>query len=836
MLPLFLFLGIQVEASHIVGGYFRYDCNGLVGSALDSVEYSVEFLFYRDEINGTIITPDNKNLSIFDSGNQLVEVIPMIWIETNDVPDNISNPCVVETPNLRIVEDVYEVTIRLAKDEAHQLVYQRCCRNAVIVNLATPPSPFGPDYYGSTFQIDVPEFDEVGCNSSPDFSTEPPIVLCALIDVKDIGLNLSATDADGDSLVYSFCAPFDFNRNNLPILPPPRVGGNPSPDTANSPPYGLVPFRTPQLTASSPITSNPTITIDSETGEISGVPTRNNRTYVVGICVEEYRRSSGVLLSTTRRDVQITTGDCDPVIVSAVQNQQQFCDGFSVQFSNQSVAPQPGVEIQNYKWDFGVAGIDSDTSRETEPIFTFPSEGTYTITLIANPDLPCSDTSTEVFEVLPLLEPSITIAGQLCKNGNSVDFAAAGNYEPDATFSWDFGTSASMQNSTQETEDDIVFSGPSSSYRVTLTVSQDICSETIDTVFNLLDNPTVSFIQSDSADCYPFPIDFTNTSNTVGVTEFDWDFGDGNTSTLENPTHVYMQNGLYDVTLEVRTTEGCIDTVTLTKVNAVNVSLDSATNAIDFSFTPAEGCVPMTVQFTNNSTFDGVPSYIWDFQNGDISFDSDPTTIYTDTGTYSLSLLMITSGKCTDTLVRLISDTIRVNPVPISALTISDTAKTLKQAIFQFDGSASQFDTRSSFLINGVEVDTMQVLNYQFRDTGHHTIQYVAFNEFGCSDTSTAEVFVFDEFEFLIPNVFTPNNDGINETFAIRSCGVYDFEIQIFNRFGDRVFESNSLNINWDGRVSGREAEPGIYFYAIRILDFRGDYLNYNGTITLIVD
>ena len=305
---------------------------------------------------------------------------------------------------------------------------------------------------------------------------------------------------------------------------------------------------------------------------------------------------------------------------------------------------------------------------------------------------------------------------------------------------------------------------------------------------------------------------------------------------MENPTHTYMQNGQYDVTLEIRTTEGCIDTLTLTKVNAVDVSLDSATNAIDFSFTPVEGCVPQIIQFTNNSTFDGSPTYVWDFQNGDISFNENPATTYTDTGTYSVSLLMITAGKCIDTLVRVFNDTIRVNPVPISALTVSDTAKTLKQAIFQFDGSGSQFNTKSSFLINGVEVDTMQILDYQFRDTGHHTVQYIAFNEFGCSDTSTAEVFVFDEFEFLIPNVFTPNNDGINETFSIRACGVYDYEIQIFNRFGDKVFGSNSLNINWDGTVSGREAESGIYFYVIRILDFRGDYQNYNGTITLIAD
>ena len=349
------------------------------------------------------------------------------------------------------------------------MVYQRCCRNDEIANLPTSNRAGSTDFYGNTYQIEIPSFNAVGCNSSPDFIEEPPIALCFGIDVSTTGLNLSAIDTlDNDSLVYFLCAPLDFNQDELPFTRP--VGQpNAAPDTANFPPYNFVPFITGR-SADDPIPSNPKIKMDSATGEISGIPTINDKKYVIGICVEEYRRGTGILLSTTRRDIQISTANCNPNIVSAVQEQQQFCDGFEVQFRNNSTSTSGN--IVSYKWDFGVAGIDSDTSREEEPIFTFPAEGAYSITLTANPDLPCSDDTTVLFEVLPLLEPEMELTGQFCRDNNLIDFAAAGDYESDATFLWNFGPLATRQTGTQEIENDIVFISTATDIRISLTVSQ----------------------------------------------------------------------------------------------------------------------------------------------------------------------------------------------------------------------------------------------------------------------------------------------------------------------------------------------------------------------------
>jgi len=233
----------------------------------------------------------------------------------------------------------------------------------------------------------------------------------------------------------------------------------------------------------------------------------------------------------------------------------------------------------------------------------------------------------------------------------------------------------------------------------------------------------------------------------------------------------------------------------------------------------------------------GTPQYFWDFGDGS-SFNAlqNPNYTFPDTGNYSVGLLLITSDKCVDTIRTLIGDTVKVFPTPIAQITYLDTSKSLKEAEFEFTNAGSQDVSSSRYLINGQEVSQSEMITYRFKDTGHFQVDYITTNTFGCEDTSTAQVFVFDEFQFIVPNVFTPNGDGINDKFKVEACGVYDYEIKIFNRFGEKVFESNDLNINWDGRVSGRVANAGVYFYTIKIREFRNQILDYNGSITLLKD
>jgi gliding motility-associated-like protein len=288
--------------------------------------------------------------------------------------------------------------------------------------------------------------------------------------------------------------------------------------------------------------------------------------------------------------------------------------------------------------------------------------------------------------------------------------------------------------------------------------------------------------------------------------------------------------------LTLITTEKCIDTLFGVKDSSIYISLDSSTNEINFGVTTREVCPGTPVSFLDSSKYIGSADYYWDFGDNNLSLDRNPVYVYSDTGRYTVGLLLITKDKCVDTLIKSFDNYIQVVPEPVSDLMISDSIKPLKQATFVFDGTNSTSSISSQFLIENILVSNLDSFEYTFSDTGHFEIAHIAENGFGCFDTITAEVFVYDQFEFIIPNIFTPNGDNINDEFAVRACGVYDYEIEIFNRYGTSMFSSNSMNINWDGRTNLVKASPGIYFYKIRIKDFKGEYIDYTGPLTLLRD
>ncbi len=1000
---IFLFSFYQVNAAHQVGGYLEYKC--LPSTSLTENTFEVTFRFYVDSIRlGPGNTPgDSIPITVFNSSNMQVDYFYLSnLIGITVIPDGVNNPCVVSSPSRSVAIYLYRDTVNLLKSRSHKLVYQRCCKNNILTNLVG-----SSNFYGNTFSVDIPL--ATACNSTPIFNSQPPIVVCAGF---DINLDMSAIDPDGDSLVYSLCAPLDFNQSQLPLN---NVGQTvPNPDTANAPPYLDILFQAPQ-SSTNPIPSNPQITIDSRTGILTGVPTTTGA-YLLGFCVEEYR--NGVLINNFKRDIQVSTANCSPLIVSAIQNQTQFCDGLSVQFANTSSS---NGNVPNFFWDFGINSLTNDTSRATNPSYTYPDTGLYFITLIVNPDYPqCSDTTVQSFQVNRLLAPTLISDGEGCFNNNSFDFTTGGTFESNASFQWNFGPQATPQNSSLPRVTGVSFNQPGL-IPIQLIVTQGQCSDTLTETVEIFDNPIGDFTTADTtgcsplsvsfastvndagarsdlgvykwnfgdgspisnlpnpthqylqdgiydvtltyeskgscvdtlviqkpnlirigrqfsnnrtdfsatplAGCYPLEVQFNNLStfdgtasyswnfgdgtanstetnpihtytangyydvtltmttvggcaetlvqkidsaihisldsskNRIGFTvnqdtgcapvvlqfadtsffegaaNFKWYFGDGDSSELRNPLHTYQNDGIYDVQLILQTTEKCVDTLSLIKAAYIETNIKYSANEVGFDFSPKEGCLPLKVQFTDSSKFLGTPQYFWDFGDGS-NFNGlqNPSYTFSDTGTYSVGLLLITSEKCVDTIRTSISNAVKVLPTPIAQINYADTSKSLKEALFEFTNTGSQSVSSSRYLINGQEVAQSDILTFQFTDTGHFQVAYIATNSFGCEDTSTVEVFVFDEFQFIVPNIFTPNGDNINDQFKVEACGVYDYEIKIFNRFGEKVFESNSLNINWDGRISGRMTTSGVYFYTIKIRDFRNQILDYQGTITLLTN
>jgi len=637
---------IKLYATHIVGGEIYYD-------NLGGNNYRIHMKVYRDCINGVPPFDNPAFFTIFNASGSVVTTLQVAISSSITVPPSNNNPCAPSTSGSACVEEaIYETTVNLPPlTGGYYIAYQRCCRNGTILNLINPGT------IGTTYWEHIPGPEVVAVNNSPRFSNRPPIYVCANI---PIGFNHIATDPDGDSLVYSLCTPFNGLDACCPVIGTSPAGPSsqcPSPPSAcpsvnTSPPYVSVPFVAP-YSSSYPMASNPAININSSTGFLNGNPTILGQ-WVVGVCVSEYR--NGVLIGTHHRDFQFNVISC-PFIVNAdivsqvTTNNGQgtgFCNGFTINYNNASSG-----NLSSYFWDFGDPTTLADTSHAYNPTYTFPAIGDYTVTLIVNPGSLCSDTTYEVFHIHPLLAPDLIEPTAQCFNGNSFDFVGGGNFQGNGTFNWNFGTSATPQTASTATVNNVSYSAPGI-YSVVFTVNENGCSASATKTVTVYQNPIASIGNFSITGCDPLTVTFPNQSTAGTNMSFIWNFSDGTSSTVQNPTHVFTPSGVYSVSLTVMTSQECIDTSNVSAVNSITVN---PTPSADFNIISASGKCLDNNSFNFNSlgSFLGTEALTWNFGANTSPATASTRTvtnvIYNAAGVYSVTLIASENG-CSDTVTK----------------------------------------------------------------------------------------------------------------------------------------------------------------------------------------
>lgn len=624
------FLPLRHFATHIVGGEIYYDWLG--GS-----NYKITLKVYRDCFNGVPPLDNPAYVFVYNASGTLVQTLAMGNPLITVIPPSINNPCFTPPNNICVQEGIYVMNTTLAPSfGGYTLVYQRCCRNNTILNLIQPGN------VGSSYWCHIPGPEVVAVNSEPRFTYFPPIFICNGI---AIDFNHIANDPDGDSLAYKLCDPFNGLDPCCPLLNPPappspqltsQCSSPPPfcPTNAPPPPYGTVPFWGP-YNGSYPLASNPAININVNTGWLSGTPTQNGQ-WVVGVCVEEWR--NGVLIGIHHRDFQFNVVACPGLVASAIQGQTTYCFGYSVSFQNQS------VNGTSYLWNFGDATTLADTSNAYQPTYTYPDTGHYTVTLIVNPYSPCADTSQQTFEVFPLLQPSFASPAGQCIISNNFSFTAGGNFVGNGTFSWTFGNTASPQTSSSQNPSGIVYS-QSGVWPVSLTVSENGCTETYVDSVEVYPIPQAGFNAVPDTGCAPFAMQFTDSSIVGTPASYYWTFGDGTSSTEANPLHIYPNPGTYDVTLTITTNAGCIATNTFSVPDMVTVI---PSPAADFSGTPTSTSIfEPWVNFTDESS--GAVNWMYFFGDGTSDSTQNPQHTFTNPGEFEVIQVVTNEFGCTDT-------------------------------------------------------------------------------------------------------------------------------------------------------------------------------------------
>ena len=266
--------------------------------SLGNDTYRVTFEVYRDcsgsaydnPLQYTVFTGAGAQFSTYAIPLPTPDTLPIIY----------DDPCVTPPDDICIERAVYIDTIILpATADGYKIVYQRCCWANNIQNITDPGQ------WGLTIETDVPGTTLVGQfdNNCARFNNYPPIVLCSNLTLT---FDHSATDLDGDSLVYSMCTPPTVD------LGPSGTVAEPNPEYA--PPYADVNWE-PGFTGTQPWGPGSNVTIDPQTGSMDITPGLVG-TYVAGVCVEEYR--NGVLINRKTRTFGYRVGNCEVELLSLI--------------------------------------------------------------------------------------------------------------------------------------------------------------------------------------------------------------------------------------------------------------------------------------------------------------------------------------------------------------------------------------------------------------------------------------------------------------------------------------------------------------------------------------
>ena len=730
-------LGTSLHAAHIIGGEINYECLG-------NDNYRFYMTIYRDcagggaPFDGLIGSPFTATITIYQGDNETPFTIIDPGAPTiTPIPPDLSNPCLIAPPGICVEEGVYSFTVNLPyTGDSYHIVYQRCCRNNTISNIINPGNT------GATYYMELTPKAQQVCNNSPIFDTFPPIVICK---GEPIDFYFSATDPDGDELHYSFCKPYAGGGANLDFPNAPN-GVAPNPDAA--PPYSAVAFET-NYTYFNPLGTSPPMSIDPNTGFITGIPEFQGQ-FVVGVCVEEYR--NGELLSVTRRDFQFNVANCQPTIVAQIASDDikpdgtfvlRACGTHTVTFDNQSYQTS---YINETAWNFDLGNGDQLTSDEWEPTLVFPEEGTFSGTLILNPGTNCSDTAYLEVGIFPAIE---------------------------ADFSFDYDT------------------------------------------------------------CLSGPVNFTDLSVSQAgpgsLQAWNWDFGDGENSELQNPSHTYLNAGSIPVSLTVQDTNLCEDT--RTKTLQYYPLPESIIEGLD----PLTGCTPVSLTFDNLAPpINDAYEIFWDFGDGQSSEELSPDHTYETAGVYSVFVSVLSPAGCYKD--SLFPDLIQALPSPVAGFDFTPKNPSNFEPLVQFTDQ-SQNAVSWYWNFNGLGESALQNPSFEFPDTGLQVVTQIVTHSSGCQDTLTKIVDVEPLVRYFLPNAFTPNGDGINDGFRGNGVmdGVREFTFQIWDRYGALLFETNDPFQAWDGRLPNKRlAPPGVYLVTVHYLEPRGKEVVLKGTLTLV--
>jgi gliding motility-associated-like protein len=532
-----------------------------------------------------------------------------------------------------------------------------------------------------------------------------------------------------------------------------------------------------------------------------------------GSYVTQLTASSGAGCTDVAFQIVVVRSD----VLADIAAQNAACVNETVALNDASVITTGFILSDT--WDFGDGSPIVNTLNTTH---VYTTAGTYIITHVVISDGGCASTAIDTIVVNPLPVAAYSTANTCQVQPGIFTDNSTGAV---TVWDWDFGdgSSSALQNPSHTYP-------AGSSYNVTLIVSTAAgCADTITQPVTIYSQPSASF--TSNVVCWGDTTAFVNTSTTTDgvISSTWWDFGDGTSSTVFSPDHVFgVQADTFSITMAIVTSYGCVDTVTQ-MVTTYPLPV--------FSYGPLQssGCNEFMAQFEDNSTVSGgiIVNWFWDFGDSNYTFTQDPVHTYDEAGNYYPSLTVTTSYGCqlSDTMIF----PVVVYPSPVAEFSASPNETSIYDPNIQFT-DLSQNTTIWSWDLGDNENSIAQNPYHTYPDTGMYNVTLVAMNPYGCADTTVHPIYIHGESTVFIPNAFTPNDNGLNDSFMPRLYGVLEFQMLIFDRWGNEIFKTSDLNEGWNGRVRGQGeiVQQDVYVYKIFTKDLLHNDHSYIGTVTIV--
>lgn len=871
LLTLFVVVCSQtVFGMHVKGGYIQYTYNG-AGASSGTSNYTITVtVFFSCTAQGPRAS---VYLGIFNaSSNATVASQSISTTTSNTVTKTTYSPCMSDPPTICYEIYTYVYTVDLPDIAAgYILTVQDAYRTSGIVNISNSSSD------GITITATIPgtvNGTDYHKNNSPNFIFKDTAIICYN---GAFSYPFSATDADGDSLSYSF-------GNGLNVS---NASQNTSSATPASPPYTALTYLT-GYSGASPLGSG--VTINPVTGLISGTAPSTTGEYVVAVYVSEWR--NGVLINTTKKELQVYVYSCS--LSAATLNTSYInCDDYTFTFQNEATSSN----ITSYYWDFGVAGIATDTSTQASPTYTYADTGTYTLRLRVSNATGCTDSASSPVKVYPGFTPAFNVTGSCYQSPFQFTDATYAKYGKVNSWSWNFGESSSASNTAVVQDPTHQYAG-ANTYTVTLQVGTSKgCSGTVSKTVTANDKPQITLPFTDTLICSIDSLPLIAEVSGSGVT-YSWSpaYNIINAGTA-NPIVYPKDTTVYTVTV---TQNGCIgtDSITVNVLDFITVTLPADTTiclsdsivlqpvsyALKYVWTPGTALSDSTTKYphaapgsdityqvtanlgkcqdkasilvkvypypqvyagTDTTICWGATVQLDGTTNGD-SFTWSPDSTLLNSGTLRpvadplITTPYILTAQNVQGCPKPVQDTVMVYVIPkVVVFAGNDTAVVVGEplqlhAVSTDSALVSYTWTPADWLNNAYVYDPVATIESDVVDS----IIYLATatTPQGCtgSDALTVKVYKTGP-DIFMANAFTPNGDGHNDIFRPILVGITQLNFfRVYNRWGQLVFSTTEPEKGWDGSLRGMKQEAGTYVYMAQGIDYLGKSHFKKGTFILI--